>query len=64
MEDKYVLDTTETNNHLTIKKLDLANRRIEGSFYAAFNIKEPRFNPKNPKRVVFSNGTFWGVIHD
>ena len=59
-----MLDTTEANNHLTIKKLDLANRRIEGSFYAAFNIKEPRFNPKNPKRVVFSNGTFWGVIHD
>lgn len=63
-EDRYKLDSMDSKNHLTITKLDMTNRRIEGSFHASYNIQEPRINPLNPKKVTFSVGRFWATIRD
>ena len=63
-EDYYLLDSTELKNRLVITKIDLANKRVEGTFHATFNIQEPRSNPLNPKKVTFSEGRFWAIIRD
>lgn len=64
LEDIYDLDTTAQDNFFKVEKIDLANKRMEGSFTVTFNIEEPRNNPINPKTVKFSNGKFWAVIQD
>jgi hypothetical protein len=61
LEDYYLLDTTATDNHFTVTKLDLINKRIECSFTTTFNILEPG-HAHNPKRVKFSAGRAWAVI--
>jgi hypothetical protein len=63
-EDFYHLDTTARDNTLLITKLDLVNKRIEGTFTMSFEIEEPQFNDKNPKKVKFSEGRFWAKIPD
>jgi hypothetical protein len=63
-EDFYHLDTTATDNTLLITKLDLVNKRIEGTFTMSFEIEEPQFNGKNLKKVKFSEGRFWAKIPD
>lgn len=63
-EDGYYVDSTDLKNQLIITKIDLANKRIEGKFHASYNIREPRINPANPKKVTFSEGRFWATIRD
>jgi hypothetical protein len=64
IEDYYDLDSTATDNQMTITKLDLAAKRIEGLFTATYVIDTPARNDLNPPRVKFSNGRFWAVIRD
>jgi hypothetical protein len=64
IEDYYDLDSTATDNQMTITKLDLAAKRIEGIFTATYVIDTPARNDLNPPRVKFSNGRFWAVIKD
>ncbi|MCC7467077.1 MAG: hypothetical protein IT261_12445 [Saprospiraceae bacterium] len=63
-EDSYRVDSTDVLNRLVITKIDLPNKRVEGTFHASFNIKEPRINVINPKKVTFSEGRFWATIRD
>ena len=63
-EDGYQVDTTDLKNQLVITKIDLSNKRVEGTFHVSYNIREPRFNPANPKKVTFSAGRFWATIRD
>jgi len=63
-EDYYRMDSTDIKNSLVITKIDLANKRVEGTFHASYNLQEPRFNPLNPKKVTFSEGRFWATIRD
>lgn len=64
LEDYYRMDSTDVKNGLVITKIDLANKRVEGTFHASYNLQEPRRNSKNPKKVTFSEGSFWAVIRD
>ncbi|MBK6995054.1 MAG: hypothetical protein IPH31_09025 [Lewinellaceae bacterium] len=64
VEDGYRVDTTDVKNTLVITKIDLANKRVEGNFHVSFNIREPRLNPANPKKVTFSEGRFWADIRE
>lgn len=64
LEDYYNLDTTATDNHFTVGKLDLITNRIECTFTATFKIVEPRQNAVNPKTVKFSEGRAWAVIQN
>jgi hypothetical protein len=63
-EDYYLMDSTDQKNSLEITKIDLANKRVEGTFHASYNLQEPRINPLNPKKVTFSVGHFWATIRD
>jgi hypothetical protein len=62
--DIYSLDTTDTKNQLVVTKLDLPNKRVEGTFHVSFKIIPPRSNPANPMKVTFSEGRFWAAIRD
>jgi hypothetical protein len=64
LQDYYEIDTTAFDNHFTVTKLDLANKRIECTFTATFKIVEPRVYAANPKTVKFSNGRAWAYIRD
>ena len=64
IDDSYDLDTTATDNFLKMQMIDNENKRVEGTFTATFNIREPRINPANPKVVKFSEGKFWAVIQE
>ena len=64
LQDYYRIDSTNLKNRLVITKIDLANKRVEGTFHASYNIEEPRSNPLNPKKVTFSEGRFWATIRD
>jgi len=64
LEDYYFLDSTDLKNRLVITKLDLPNKRVEGSFHVSYNIQEPRYSARNPKKVTFSKGRFWAAIRD
>jgi hypothetical protein len=64
LQDYYEIDTTAFDNHFTVTKLDLANKRIECTFTATFKIVEPRVYAANPKTVKFSNGWAWAYIRD
>ncbi|MFN0214136.1 MAG: hypothetical protein ACKVT2_07755 [Saprospiraceae bacterium] len=64
LQDNYLVDSTDLKNRLVITKIDLANKRVEGTFHASYNIQEPRSNPFNPKKVTFSEGRFWATIRD
>ena len=64
LDDYYRSDSTDLENRLVITKIDLANKRVEGTFHASYNIQEPRSNPLNPKKVTFSEGRFWATIRD
>ncbi|MBP6810757.1 MAG: hypothetical protein KA138_04530 [Saprospiraceae bacterium] len=64
VEDGYRVDTTDVKNTLVITKIDLANKRVEGNFHVSYNIREPRINPANPKKVTFSEGRFWADIRE
>lgn len=59
LEDYYHIDTTATNDFMQIDRWDTVNKRAEGRFSVSFNIREPRRNPKNPKKVQFTSGKFW-----
>lgn len=59
VEDFYRMDTTTTEDFLEIELWDTVNKRAEGRFSVSFYIKEPRANPKNPKKVRFTSGKFW-----
>ncbi len=59
LEDIYYIDTTATNDFVQIDVWDTVNKRAEGRFSVSFNIKEPRRNPINPKKVRFTLGRFW-----
>jgi hypothetical protein len=63
-EDAFSIDSTDQKNSLVITKIDLANKRVEGTFHASYNLQEPRINPLNPKKVTFSVGRFWATIRD
>lgn len=63
-EDFYKVDSTDQKNGLTINKIDLVNKRVEGAFHVSYNLQEPRLNPQNPKKVTFSEGRFWATIRD
>jgi len=63
-EDYYRMDSTDIKNGLVITKIDLANKRVEGTFHASYNLEEPRINSLNPKKVTFSEGRFWATIRD
>lgn len=62
--DIYSLDTTDTKNQLVVTKLDLPNKRVEGTFHVSFKIIPPRSNPANPMKVTFSEGRFWAAIRN
>lgn len=64
LEDSYQLDSTDLKNRFVVTKIDLVNKRVEGLFHASYNIREPRINPANPKKVTFSEGRFWATIRD
>lgn len=64
LEDYYRMDSTDVKNGLVITKIDLANKRVEGTFHASYNLQEPRRNAKNPQKVTFSEGHFWATIRD
>ncbi len=64
LEDYYQIDSTDIKNKLVITKLDLPNKRIEGTFHVSYNIEEPRWSARNPKKVTFSEGRFWAAIRD
>ncbi|MFN0214135.1 MAG: hypothetical protein ACKVT2_07750 [Saprospiraceae bacterium] len=64
LQDYYLVDSTDIKNRLVITKIDLANKRVEGTFHASYNIQEPHSNPLNPKKVTFSEGRFWATIRD
>jgi len=64
LEDTYQLDSTDLKNSFLITKIDLSNKRVDGTFHVSYNIREPRFNPSNPKKVTFSAGRFWATIRD
>lgn len=59
LEDYYRMDTTATSDFVQIDRWDTVNKRAEGRFSVSFNIREPRANPKNPKKVQFTSGKFW-----
>jgi hypothetical protein len=63
-EDYYKLDTTKTDNYFVIDKWDIVAKRAEGRFQVSFNIREPRRNLQNPKKVTFSSGKFWAKLPD
>lgn len=56
--DRYVLDTTETDNFIRIDRLDRIRKRMEGVYSLTFKMVEPRLDPFNPLRVKFSSGRF------
>lgn len=64
LDDYYRTDSTDIKSRLIINKIDLANKRIEGTFHVAYNLQEPRRNSANPKKVTFSGGRFWAAIRD
>lgn len=59
LEDIYYIDTTATDDFVQIDLWDTVNKRAEGRFSISFDIKEPRRNPINPKKVRFTSGKFW-----
>ena len=63
-EDLYLIDSTDLQNGLVINKIDLLNKRVEGTFHISYNLQEPRINPVNHKKVTFSAGRFWATIRD
>lgn len=63
-EDYYRVDSTDQKNGLTITRIDLFNKRVEGTFDVSYNLQEPRRNPQNPLKVTFSEGRFWATIRD
>jgi hypothetical protein len=58
------MDSTDQKNSLVISQIDLANKRVEGTFHATCNLQEPRINALNSKKVTFSVGHFWATIRD
>jgi hypothetical protein len=63
-EDYYLVDSTDLKNGLVITRIDLPNKRLEGSFHVSYNLQEPQLNQLNPKKVTFSEGHFWATIRD
>lgn len=59
LEDIYYIDSTHTEDFVQIDLWDTVNKRAEGRFSVSFNIKEPRANSINPKKVRFTSGKFW-----
>lgn len=64
LEDGYRITEDDLDNYLTITKLDLTKKRVEGTFHVTYQIQEPRLNVANPKTVTFSSGRFWATIRD
>jgi hypothetical protein len=64
LEDRYHLDTTATDNQLTVTKLDFVAKRIEGTFTVSYIVDEIHRNELNPAKVKFANGRFWAKIPD
>lgn len=64
LEDYYRVDSTDVKNRLVITKIDLPNKRVEGTFHVSYKLQGPRRNPANPFDVTFSEGHFWATIRD
>lgn len=56
--DRYILDTTATDNFIRIDRLDRGRKLMQGAYSLTFKIVLPRKHPSNPLQVKFSEGRF------
>lgn len=56
-EDDYFIDSLY-DNHITLISIDTVNAFATGTFDLSFNIKQPKRNPLNPDKVMFTQGIF------
>ena len=59
-EDSYQVDTTATDNFITLTRVDTLAKEVEGYFTCSFEIATfgGKRNPLNPDRLKFSYGRF------